>query len=471
MSTVTLTTTILRTVTAASGSTTTTVSSTFSQTLTFEDPALPTQTNTVTVTAAPQRGRVRQVSAPQTAAPSSLSASDETRTASSEVEAAAGENSASATPEVSANAGDDGVVTITITVELPTTVVGVTTITSTVVNTEFVTVTFAPSASVTKVVTTTVQPGTEPSGDLPGGLAPPTDEDLRPHKPPVPPSGTNSLLPPGAGPNPTQTGTRLPPGVTDILPSGTPAEPDGPQSMQPSPSSTNDPSRPIPGSDLTADDIAGIALGIIFGLLFLILAGFLIHRLVRKRRAVGLMQSHQEMSSSRSGSDSGSVPVAAAGATGSASTRNALLRPARADGSDSSAATSPGEGDVRIVIRPAPKRRTQSSGLLPSGEASSRGGSALSSIGGSPGRGGTRSHWPKPPGYSGQTYSFFIEESGTATPLDAGQWSVASEHGSRKGSASTGSEAGGAERGGGTSGGGGSEFLSVGRAFSPRKAV
>ena len=60
---------------------------------------------------------------------------------------------------------------------------------------------------------------------------------------------------------------------------------------------------------------------------------------------------------------------------------------------------------MRIVIRPAPKRRTQSSQL-----------------------------WPMPPGHRGQTYSFFVEETttGETTPQDPGEWSIASERGSVK---------------------------------------
>ncbi|KAK4452674.1 hypothetical protein QBC34DRAFT_398050 [Podospora aff. communis PSN243] len=62
-----------------------------------------------------------------------------------------------------------------------------------------------------------------------------------------------------------------------------------------------------------------------------------------------------------------------------------------------------GEGEVRIVIRPAPKRRTQSSQL-----------------------------WPMPPGHRGRTYSLFVEETttGQTTPQDPGEWSIASERGS-----------------------------------------
>ncbi|PKS10984.1 hypothetical protein jhhlp_002743 [Lomentospora prolificans] len=486
--TVVLTTTVVRTVTVGSSTRTTVVPITVFQTITFQDPALRTQTITVSITsgvAARRQIRRQETTVPQTAAQSdtvAVAATQPTVTGTSPGTVATGRAVSASTSELAANAGAR-TVTITTTVEVVTTVTGIVTVTSGVFNTVFVTVTVAPSATTTVFTTTTVRPRPEiTGGQLPGGFIPPTgNEGLLPPNPPILPSGSpgSSLLPPGAGQNPTVTsGTQLPPGVTSVLPPGDPQSM-MPTSMNPSASPTG-PVRPIPGSNLTSDEIAGIALGIIFGLFFLILAGFLIYRLVKKKEALDITRHHQEMVSS----GSGSIPVGAASIL-SNGTQNRLIRPAPvavaagALGSDGTSSTGPGDGDVRIVIRPAPKRRTQSSGLFPPSGQGSRAASGSSSAG-AVAEGSRRAQFPRPPGYSGQTYSFFVEESGSTSPQDPTAWSLASDHGSRNDPGTPTDKWSPTfpriydpinRDVGGSGGGGGSDFLSVGRALSPWKPI
>ncbi|KZL73662.1 gmc oxidoreductase [Colletotrichum incanum] len=64
-------------------------------------------------------------------------------------------------------------------------------------------------------------------------------------------------------------------------------------------------------------------------------------------------------------------------------------------------------GQVRIVIRPVANQRDNGSGVSPLQRA-----------------------WPRPPGYTGQTYSFSADGSGETTPRDATGWSTMSEYGS-----------------------------------------
>ncbi|MBE3044013.1 hypothetical protein IMZ48_15875, partial [Candidatus Bathyarchaeota archaeon] len=434
--------TVPRGVTDGSGTITTAVFSTVYQTLTFVDPGLSTQTNTLTLTAAPPAQR----RARQAAMESGLSSSDDVQPKSGVVGNAAGEDGASATRAIDAGEEERGnALTATTTLELPTTVVGIVTITSTVIHTEFVTVTLAPNATATKVTTTTVQPTPGEPDDLPSELPPPQDED-RPGNPSVTSEAPDASIP-SATPNPTEVRSRAP-SVTDI-PSSTSTYPDDPESMQPDadPSATNDPARPIEGSSLTADEVSGLALGIIFGVLFLMLAGFLVYGLLRKRRDARLLQNHLELSSRSESRSERSSPVPSS--VLSSSTRDRPRPPA----ANNSAATSPSEDDVRIVIRPVPNRRTQSSSILPS--ETSRTESTGSEV-------GTGGQWPRPPGYSGRPYSFFIE-SGSAE--DAG-WSVAVEQGSREG-ASDGTATATSRAGEG--GGGGGMCLGVGRALSPWK--
>ncbi|CAI4213439.1 unnamed protein product [Parascedosporium putredinis] len=451
--TVIVTTTLRRTVTVGSVTSTTVVPVTVFQTLTFQDPALRTQTLTVTITS----GAVAR-SQPLS--------------------------------EVGFNADAVAAVTLTTTVELVATITGVVTVTSALFNTVFVTQTLAPSATATVFTTTTVAPRPEFTGGLlPGGFIPRrATRASSPRTRPTFPRACRTAAPsyPRSGTEPHQRSH----GHAAASRRHRHLAPGNPQSMMPTnmnPSPTG-PVRPVPGSNLTSDDIAGIALGIIFGLFFLILAGFLIYRLIKKKEALDMSRQQQEMISS----GSRSIPVGAASILSNA-TENRLIKPAPAVmaagalGSDGTSSTGPGEGDVRIVIRPAPKRRTQSSGLFaPSGSGKgSRATSGASSAAAALAQGSRRAQFPRPPGYNGQTYSFFVEESGSTSPQDPKAWSLASDDGSRAGPGSPADNwtptfpkpydptrrDNGRDRGAGGSGVGGSDFLSVGRALSPWKPI
>lgn len=198
---------------------------------------------------------------------------------------------------------------------------------------------------------------------------------------------------------------------------------------------------PLGARPLTSDQLAGIIVGAIFvffAVFFIV--GVTTRRVIRRRRRI---QAEMRQRLTPPGDDGeqdpprGRPPIAAlaprgprGGAGGgplTGSSGGALLSGGLGtNGSDSAGSGHSGhsgltgEGEVRIVIRPAPKRRTQSSQL-----------------------------WPMPPGHRGQTYSLFIEEgqttatatataTGETTPQDPGAWSIASERGSvRDGHAGT----------------------------------
>ncbi|KAK3381726.1 hypothetical protein B0H63DRAFT_511477 [Podospora didyma] len=164
------------------------------------------------------------------------------------------------------------------------------------------------------------------------------------------------------------------------------------ETMMSSASGTNSPT-PVPGpgsgspgvGGLSSNQIVGIVLGAIFGFLFLILLAFLLRKAIQRRRRAQA-QMRQQLTPPEAASAAGLDT----GGTGNSDTP-----------SGNSGLT--GQGEVRVVIRPAPKRRTQSSQL-----------------------------WPMPPGRAEQSYSLFVEETttGATTPQDPGAWSIASERGS-----------------------------------------
>ncbi|KAJ9142451.1 hypothetical protein NKR23_g7248 [Pleurostoma richardsiae] len=144
------------------------------------------------------------------------------------------------------------------------------------------------------------------------------------------------------------------------------------------------PSGPPSGKPLTSDQIAGIALGVIFFIVLIILLAFLLRRLIQRRRRK-IAEMRQRVT------PPGTTAAVAVGSPPSGGSSGGLT----------------GQGEVRIVIRPAASSRD--------------------------GQGGSTA-WPMPPGHEGsQTYSFFVEESaqptGETTPQDPGAWSVASEWG------------------------------------------
>ncbi|KAK5654644.1 hypothetical protein OQA88_6965 [Cercophora sp. LCS_1] len=169
-----------------------------------------------------------------------------------------------------------------------------------------------------------------------------------------------------------------------------------------------------PATGLSTTQIIGIVIGALIGILVIVALAFCLRRLVQRRRAAQA-QMRQQLTPPEIGPP---LPTAAIPRRGPSGGGGMAIVPATLpatssgnSGSDSSASDPSnnsfltGEGEVRIVIRPAPKRRTQSSQL-----------------------------WPMPPGHRGQTYSLFVEETttGETTPQDPGEWSIASEMGSVK---------------------------------------
>ena len=135
---------------------------------------------------------------------------------------------------------------------------------------------------------------------------------------------------------------------------------------------------------MTSDQIAGIALGVIFFIFLLLLAAYLLRRLVQRRRRK-LASLRQQITPPEGHAMAGAVVNGGQQSSGSSGGLT-------------------GEGEVRIVIRPAPSRDQRSQA------------------------------WPMPPGQEGQTYSFFVEENSgqptaETTPADPRAWSIASEWG------------------------------------------
>ncbi|KAK4164578.1 hypothetical protein QBC43DRAFT_353128 [Cladorrhinum sp. PSN259] len=212
-------------------------------------------------------------------------------------------------------------------------------------------------------------------------------------------SSTTTLIPPFTT---TSSSTELTTSET-MDPMLTPTSSPTPTLVQPPPSTSR---------SLSAGQIIGLVLGILFGIILLILAAFLFRRLVVRRRRIQAEMRQKLAPTPHPPPPSGGPAPAPIVPTGPSS------------GGSSSAGYSglTGEGEVRIVIRPAPKRRTQSSGVQPASQGFV---------------------WPMPPGYDGRVSGFpiFIEE-GTTTGSDEErererrrgteerEWSIVSERGS-----------------------------------------
>ncbi|VBB79843.1 Putative protein of unknown function [Podospora comata] len=128
-------------------------------------------------------------------------------------------------------------------------------------------------------------------------------------------------------------------------------EPTGMETISLSPTPTAGPNTPLTPQQptLTPAQIAALVLGIILALLLFIALAFILRRLVIKRRqAQAKIRQHL----------SPSPPPLMSGGGPSAPAPTVPTGP-----SSSSYSGLTGEGEVRIVIRPAPKRRTQSSGI------------------------------------------------------------------------------------------------------------
>ncbi|KAK0671986.1 hypothetical protein QBC41DRAFT_353886 [Cercophora samala] len=291
--------------------------------------------------------------------------------------------------------------TLTSTVVIRTTVLipGITT--RTLTNIVFSTTSVARNAATTVFITTTVfRPLSSSTATVPETTAPVDQSPVEPTPSSMTDSEATASLTPTDSAEPTDPTEPLPtdsPSLTSATPSAsapttsTPStdvttatitttlpppetttttalmEPTEMETMSLSPTPTANPNLPPPTQQptLTPAQIAALVLGIIFSLLLFIALAFLLRRAVIKRRqAQAKIRQHLDpplpplMSGGGGGNSSSSRPSAPAPIvpTGPSSSNNS---------SNSSAAYSglTGEGEVRIVIRPAPKRRTQSSGV------------------------------------------------------------------------------------------------------------
>ncbi|KAF5502132.1 hypothetical protein CGCA056_v014316 [Colletotrichum aenigma] len=148
---------------------------------------------------------------------------------------------------------------------------------------------------------------------------------------------------------------------------------------------------------LALDDgqIAGIVVGGVFGIVIVALAIWLLRKRSKRRQHVNIPEDDYQMTS-----------AAAAAAIIDSSPPAMNQRDPSGPLPSNTSGESSREGNVRIVIQPTEKRRTQSSGLFP-----------IPKI------------WPQPPGYNGRTYSFSAGESAESSPRDPMTWSNASEYG------------------------------------------
>jgi hypothetical protein len=129
------------------------------------------------------------------------------------------------------------------------------------------------------------------------------------------------------------------------------------------------------------DQIAGLVVGLILLLILLIVMGLLLRNWLARRRQRAAEEPQDISASSVS---SRRPAMAGAGANGLTTDTN-----------DDSG--TPGEGQVRSVVRPAPRRRL-----------------------------GAPRFWPNPPGHSGRRYTFYVEQTttGETTPRNgANVWS------------------------------------------------
>ncbi|KAF4871351.1 hypothetical protein CGCSCA1_v009434 [Colletotrichum siamense] len=141
--------------------------------------------------------------------------------------------------------------------------------------------------------------------------------------------------------------------------------------------------------------IAGIAVGSVFGIVLVALAIWLLRKRSKRRQHVNITEDDYQMTS-----------AAAAAAIIDSSPPTMDQRDPSGPLPSNTSGESSREGNVRIVIQPTEKRRTQSSGLFP-----------IPRI------------WPQPPGYDGKTYSFSAGESAESSPREPMTWSNASEYG------------------------------------------
>lgn len=169
-----------------------------------------------------------------------------------------------------------------------------------------------------------------------------------------------------------------------------------------------------PATGLTTTQIIGIAVGALVGIILIVALAFCLRRMVQRRRAAQAQMRQQLTPPSVDPLPTAALPRRGPRGGGGALAPPILPLPKTSSGNSgaNSSASDPnnssflsGEGEVRIVIRPTPKRRTQSSQLF-----------------------------PMPPNYRGQSFNLYVDETttGETTPQDPGEWSIASEMGSIK---------------------------------------
>ncbi|KAK4643242.1 hypothetical protein QC761_403380 [Podospora bellae-mahoneyi] len=431
---ITVTQTITSTVTSFAETRLAIITST--QLLTFINPTQRTATSTVTVTSFVRRakrtfGSLVEITPVQTRLVLAPTSSPEPRTTPIPSREYMG---------VRAAVGKRQEATLTSTVVIRTTVFvpGVTT--RTLTNIVFSTTLAAPNAATTVFVTTTVfRPLSSSTTTVPEATVPMDQSPIGP----TPSSTTGSESATSLTPT-DSTETTHPIEPTEPLPTDSPAlssatpsspapttlasftdvtttttittfpssettttsvmEPTGMETMSLSPTPTAGPNTPLTPQQptLTPAQIAALVLGIILALLLFIALAFILRRLVIKRRqAQAKIRQHL----------SPSPPPLMSGGGPSAPAPTVPTGPS----SNSSYSGLAGEGEVRIVIRPAPKRRTQSSGI----------GYGQGMV------------WPLPPGRlsaqsgeGGGEYSIFVDSPSERGREKEREWSIASERGS-----------------------------------------
>ncbi|KAL1878019.1 hypothetical protein VTK73DRAFT_8243 [Phialemonium thermophilum] len=419
--------TVTHTITSVTAGNTLVAVSTVFETITLVDPAQSTQTITVVVTSFLHRRSVAQTQSGESQSPTGSPWSGGLGRR---------QDLSSATPATELADPTDVTTTVYISTD----------ITTTIRQTSFVTTTIAPNAIATVFVTSTTYVSRSAATTLTETMTPttkgspvPSPSTTGPAATVAPTIGRSSGAPMESGAGPSQPTSSAPePSSTATTTSSSGSLPVSSatletmvsmMSMMSGMSSSNSLSflptgtgTAVPGptqgtttAALNSDQIAGVALGAILFLFFLIALAFLLRWAVRRRRSrqAELRQRLSPPGSAlitalRSGGSPGGL-LLTGGSNGETATSGAA-----------SASGLTGQGEVRIVIRPAPKRRTQSSGL-----------------------------WPMPPGHRGQTYSFFVEETttGETTPQDPGAWSIASERGSIRNGQSQGEGASGGTAG------------------------
>ncbi|KAK1764402.1 hypothetical protein QBC33DRAFT_595016 [Phialemonium atrogriseum] len=402
-----VTTTSTHTVTSFTGGQTFVEISTVFETLTMVDPSEETQTSTISITSFFNRRGIRTARSEGSSFPNATIALGRRQ--------------------------DPAPTGTTVTVDTTTTIYISGDTTVTIPQTVFVTTTVAPNAVTTIYTTTTIYTGrpegtttadTNPttintSQPLPSTLSTSTSEpssgsaSVEPTESTTPISTSQSSRPQSSSLSTSSSGsTSITSATSETMTSttfgsSTAAQPTSTEAPLPGPMTQE----PPPNLSLNSDQIAGIALGAIFLLFLLVAFGFLLRWIVRRRRSRQAVM-RQQLSQPTSATSARTGDLLATG--GSSRSGGGGGRTDAASGGGASGLT--GQGEVRIVIRPAPPkaRRTQSSGL-----------------------------WPMPPGHGGQTYSFFVEETttGETTPQDPGEWSIASERGSSNGQGRGGSGA------------------------------